>query len=297
MRLFVGLAVLAAAAPLAAQEAVEIESIDLAPGIHMLIGRGGNIGVSSGPDGVFLIDDQYAPLTERIVGAIREFSDGPIRFVLNTHWHGDHTGGNENLGKAGALIVAHDNVRERMSVEQFMEAFDRRVPASPQDALPVVTFGETVTFHLNGDEIHVFHVPHAHTDGDVIVHFRNANVVHMGDTYFAGRYPFIDIGSGGSIDGVIAAADVALELMDDETKVIPGHGALSTKADLRRYRDVLATVRDRVAEAMAAGRSLDDIKGAGLTSEWDATWGGGFINPERFIESVHASLQEAGEGR
>ncbi|MEE8116717.1 MAG: MBL fold metallo-hydrolase [Gemmatimonadales bacterium] len=297
MRRFVGLAVLAAAAPLAAQEAVEIESIDLAPGIHMLIGRGGNIGVSSGPDGVFLIDDQYAPLTERIVGAIREFTDGPIRFVLNTHWHGDHTGGNENLGKAGALIVAHDNVRERMSVEQFMEAFDRRVPASPQDALPVVTFGETVTFHLNGDEIHVFHVPHAHTDGDVIVHFRNANVVHMGDTYFAGRYPFIDIGSGGSIDGVIAAADVALELMDDETKVIPGHGALSTKADLRQYRDVLATVRDRVAQAMAAGRSLDDIKSAGLTSEWDATWGGGSINPERFIESVHASLQEAGEGR
>jgi glyoxylase-like metal-dependent hydrolase (beta-lactamase superfamily II) len=165
----------------------------------MLVGSGGNIGVSSGPDGVFVIDDQYAPLTEKIVAAIRGFSDRPIRFVVNTHWHSDHVGGNENLGKMGALIVAHDNVRERMSVEQVMEVFGRTVPPSPDQALPVVTFGEAVTFHLNGDELYVFHVPHAHTDGDAIIHFRKANVVHMGDTFFNGLYPFIDLGSAGNV--------------------------------------------------------------------------------------------------
>jgi glyoxylase-like metal-dependent hydrolase (beta-lactamase superfamily II) len=288
---FAGL--LALADPLAAQQnfdSVRIVVQPVADGVHMLVGSGGNLGLSSGPDGVFLIDDQYAPLTERIVAAIRSVSDGPIRFVLNTHWHGDHTGGNEDFGKAGALLVAHDNVRARMSVDQFMARVNRTVPASPAGALPVVTFTQAVTFHLNGDELHAFHVPHAHTDGDAIIRFRRANVIHMGDTFFNGNYPFIDLSSGGNVNGVITAADTALALADDATRIIPGHGRLATKSDLRAYRDVLVAVRDRVRGGIAAGQSLDQIKAAGLTKEWDDVWGRGFIRPEQFVEAVYRSL-------
>ena len=211
---------------------VVIQTQSLADGLHMLTGRGGNLVVSSGADGVFLVDDQFAPLSERILAAIAKISSQPLRFVVNTHWHGDHTGGNENMGRAGALIVAHDNVRRRMSADQFQAAFQRTVPAAPPAALPVITFGEDVTFHLNGGEVHVFHVARAHTDGDAIVHFRAGNSIHMGDTFFNGLYPFIDLDSGGSIDGVIAAVDRALPLMDKKTRVIPGHGPLSDRAGL-----------------------------------------------------------------
>jgi glyoxylase-like metal-dependent hydrolase (beta-lactamase superfamily II) len=242
---------------------------------------------------VFVIDDQFAPLTEKIVAAIRGFSDRPIRFVVNTHWHFDHVGGNENLGKMGALIVAHDNVRERMSVEQVMEALGQTVPASPGEALPVVTFSEAVTFHLNGDELNVFHIPHAHTDGDAIIHFRTANVMHMGDTFFNGLYPFIDLGSGGNVRGMIAAADAALAAADANTKIIPGHGPLASRADLERYRSVLVTARDRVAAAIASGRTLDQVKAARLMAEYDEAWGGAFINPEQFLEFVYQSLRES----
>jgi glyoxylase-like metal-dependent hydrolase (beta-lactamase superfamily II) len=279
------------ASTLVAQQDVQIQTVAVGPGVHMLIGQGGNIGVSSGTDGVFVIDDQYAPLTEKIVAAIRGFSDEPIRFVVNTHWHGDHVGGNENMGKMGALIVAHDNVRQRMSVEQVMEALGRTVPPSPEEALPVVTFNETVTFHLNGDELHVFHVPHAHTDGDAIIHFRGANVIHMGDTFFNGTYPFIDIGSGGDVNGMIAAADQVLAIADDETKIIPGHGALATRGNLERFRAVLALARTRVAAAIADGSTLDEIKAANLMADHDEAWGQAFINPERFVEFVYQSLQ------
>ena len=292
MRVSVGLLLFGAvASPLMAQQDVQIQTVAAAPGIHMLVGSGGNIGVSSGPDGVFVIDDQYAPLTYKIVVAIRRFSTEPIRFVVNTHWHGDHVGGNENMGELGALIVAHDNVRGRMSVKQVMEALGRTVPASPKGALPVVTFSETTTFHLNGDELYVFHVPHAHTDGDAIIHFRRGNVVHMGDTFFNGAYPFIDLGSGGSIDGMIHAADAVLARIDGETKIIPGHGALGTRADLKAYRDVLAIARDRVTDAIAQGMTLEQVKAAKLMAEYDEAWGQAFINPNQFVEFVYRSLR------
>ncbi len=274
-----------------AQQDVQIQTVAVAPGVHMLIGSGGNIGVSSGADGVFVIDDQFAPLTEKIVAAIRGFTDRPIRFVVNTHWHFDHVGGNENLGRMGALIVAHDNVRERMSVEQVMEALGQTVPASPDQALPVVTFSEAVTFHLNGDELNVFHVPHAHTDGDAIIHFRRANAVHMGDTFFNGLYPFIDLGSGGNLRGMIAAADAALAVADADTKIIPGHGPLASRGDLERYRTVLVTARTRVAAAIAQGQTLDQVKATRPMADYDEAWGGAFINPEQFIEFVYRSLE------
>lgn len=214
---------LLAAAPVTAQnmDDVQIRTERVADGVYMLVGQGGNIGLSVGEDGAFVIDDQFAPLTEKILAAIAAVTSEEVRFVFNTHWHGDHTGGNENMGEAGALIVAHENVRERMSVEQVLERVGRPVsttPASPDGALPVVTFTEDVTFHINGDDLHAFHVANAHTDGDAIVHFERANVVHMGDTYFAGgRFPFIDTASGGSIDGLIAALGDALAVMDADT--------------------------------------------------------------------------------
>jgi len=280
--------------PLHAQQSdfsdVEITATEVAKGVHMLVGRGGNLGVSVGNDGVFLIDDQYAPLTPKIQAAIQKLSDKPIQFVLNTHWHGDHTGGNENLGKAGAKIVAHHNVRLRMSKDQVMKMRDATVPASPRGALPVLTFGDDVTFHWNDSAIHAIHVQNAHTDGDSIVHFETQNVLHMGDCFFNGIYPFIDIDSGGSIDGVIAAADRALGLANADTKIIPGHGPLATRADLEKYRDMLRSVRDRVTAAIKAGKSLDELLASKPTADLDEIWGKGFMNPETFLRIVYTNL-------
>jgi glyoxylase-like metal-dependent hydrolase (beta-lactamase superfamily II) len=293
--LAVALLGLVLAGPVAAQErdwsTVAVAATRLAEGVYMLTGAGGNIGVSAGENGVFLVDDQYAPLTPRIKAAVATISPQPIRFVLNTHWHGDHSGGNENLGGEGVLIVAHDNVRQRMSAEQFIELFGSRTPPSPPKALPVVTFSDAVTFHLNGDEIHAFHVPPAHTDGDSVIVFRKANVIHTGDLFFNGNYPFVDIWSGGSLEGMIGAADRILALADATTKIIPGHGKVASKADLQAYRDMLVAVREAVAPLVKAGRSLEEVKAARPLAALDARWGGGFIKPEIMTEIAYRSLK------
>ena len=282
-----------AAAPALAQQdfsKVEVKAEKVAEGVYMLTGAGGNIGLSVGQSGTFVIDDQYAPLTKRILVAIREITPHPVRFVVNTHWHGDHTGGNENLGKAGALLVAHENVRKRMSTEQFMGALGRKVEPSPEGALPVVTFTDAVTFHWNGDEIRAYHVPPAHTDGDVIIHFAKADVVHMGDVFFNGGYPFIDTSSGGRIDGVIAAAERVLGGIGEKTRLIPGHGPVGTKADLQAYRDGLKTLRDRIAKLKAEGKTRDQAIAAKPTADYDAKWGTGFMKGDTFTGLVYDSL-------
>lgn len=289
------LGILAGSFPLAAQtnwDSVSIRTIAAGPGVHMLVGAGGNLALAVGDDFAFLVDDQYEQLSAKILAAIRAATDKPVRFVVNTHWHGDHSGGNENLARTGIIIVAHDNVRTRMSTDQFIEAFKSTVPASPRGALPVVTFAESVTFHLGQETIHVVHVPPAHTDGDAIVHFTRANTLHMGDTFFNGRYPFIDLSSGGSFDGVINAVDAGLRYANDSTKIIPGHGPLASRADLQKYRDVLAGVRDRIAPLIRQGMTREQVIAAKPTAEWDATWGAGFMKPDVFLGIVYESMKK-----
>lgn len=293
---------LLAAAPLAlsacvqgnAQEAdrfakVEIKTEQLTDSIAVLFGAGGNIAVSYGPDGTVLIDDQFAPLTPKIQTAIGALGADPVKYLINTHWHGDHSGGNENFGKAGALIMAHDHVRERMLGEQ--KSGRGNDPASPKAALPVVTYHDGIKLHLNGDEVHVKHMKHAHTDGDSIVFWKKANVIHMGDLYFNKvTLPFIDLNSGGNARGVLAAAEKALTMVDDNTKVIPGHGPMATKADLTDYRDMLKSVVGAVEKARGEGKTLEQIQAMKPAAQWD-TNKDAFIKGDAFVEAVYKSLE------
>lgn len=271
---------------------VEVKTVPLAGSVSMLEGSGGNIGVLVGADGVLLVDDEYAPLVPKILAAVKQLSPKPVRFVVNTHWHGDHTGGNAPLGTDGAVIVAQDNVFKRLSTEQYSAFMKKSIPASPAIALPVVSFADSLTFHFDGEQVDVFHVVPAHTDGDAVLWFRKANVVHMGDVFFNGLYPFIDTGSGGSIDGMVTALDAVLQRIDDGTKVIPGHGPVGTKADLKRFRDMLATVRDRIRKAIQQGKTQDQVVASKPTAEFDAVWGNGFLKPEAFVAMTYAGLKK-----
>jgi cyclase len=287
------LAALAAPAALAQQDfsQVEIETQKLADTVYMMTGSGGNLGLSVGEDAVFLVDDQFAPLTPKIEAAIAKITDKPVKFLLNTHWHFDHTGGNENLGKAGAVIFAHENVRKRLSAEGFIEFLGMKTKPEPKVALPMVTFSRDLTFHVNGDEVLVLYVPKAHTDGDAIVHFRKSNVIHMGDTFFNKLYPFIDTSSGGTVNGVLKAADLVLRLADDDTRIIPGHGPLGNKADLQAYRDMLAAVSGRVRQLIRQGKTLDQAVAARPTAKYDEVWGKGFLPPEKFVAMLYGNLK------
>jgi glyoxylase-like metal-dependent hydrolase (beta-lactamase superfamily II) len=280
------------AAPVAAQQdfsKVEVKAEQLAPGVAVLFGAGGNIGVSYGEDGTVLIDDQFAPLTEKIQAAVTGVGATPVKFLINTHWHGDHSGGNENFGKAGAIIMAHDNVRERMANDQKTPFGE--VKASPKAALPVITYADGLKLHLNGEEVRVISMPPAHTDGDSIVHWTTSNVIHMGDLFFHKMsFPFVDRSSGGDVRGVIAAADKVLALADDASKIIPGHGPVATKADLIAYRAMVSEIVAKVDMAVKAGKTLDDVKAMKPADGYGVN-PNGFISADRFIEMVYATLK------
>jgi cyclase len=271
---------------------IEIKTEPLRGGVSALFGAGGNIGVFVSADGILLVDDQFAPLTPKIQAAVTALSDKPVRLVLNTHWHGDHVGGNENLAQAGAVIVAQDNVRKRMTEGLVSKFFDRTTPPATGAALPIVTFDRTVTFHLGEETIDALHIDHAHTDGDVVVRFEKANVVHMGDTFFNGFYPIIDLESGGSIDGLITAADTALPWMDADTKVVPGHGPVSDKAGLTEYRAMLFGIRAAIRAQIKQKKTLAQVQAAKPTQAWDAKWGQGYLKPDRFVELVYTDLTQ-----
>lgn len=253
--------------------------------IYMLQGAGGNIGLSTGEDGVFMIDDQFAPLSDKIMAAIKTVSDEPVKFLVNTHFHGDHSGGNENFEAAGALIVAQDNVRKRLSENK-------------KTGLPVITFSEDATFYQNGDDIFLTHVHHAHTDGDALVYFTQSNVLHTGDTFFNGRFPYIDMNRGGSIQGDLEAAQKGLMLINNETKIIPGHGALATRSDYKKYKDMLESVIEKVSKAISMGKSEDEVAAMeSITRSFytDQETANDFISGPKFRKTVYQSLKTVKE--
>jgi len=240
--------------------------------VLVLIGEGGNIGLFAGPDGTFIVDDQYEGDGEMISAAVAKISELPISYVLNTHWHFDHAGSNDYFGRNGSVIIAHDNVRKMLASGAFIRVVDRDEPPAPVEALPVITFDDSLSLHLNGEEVHMFHVAPGHTDGDGIVWFKGSNIIHMGDTFLSGIYPLIDVDAAGSIDGMIMTAETVLTFINDETQIIPGHGPVSKKADLEAYRDMCDALRDRVAGMKGGGASLEDVLASDITADLDDRW-------------------------
>jgi glyoxylase-like metal-dependent hydrolase (beta-lactamase superfamily II) len=271
------------------QKEVTIKTTQLSDNVYMLVGQGGNIGVSVGDNGVFVIDDQFAPLTPKILEAIKDLSDEPIGFLVNTHYHGDHTGGNVNMAKVGAKIIAHDNVRKRL-----VETPKRDGSMNPKEAFPIITFNDKMNLYINGDEVAVFHVDNAHTDGDALLYFTNSNVLHTGDTYFNGRYPFIDLNSGGSVNGYIEAVKRGLILVDDNTKIIPGHGGLSNKIEYKVFLKMLETLKTKVQAEIDKGKTEDEVvANTTITEAYDAlNYGSGFISSEKIRRTFYKSLKK-----
>lgn len=267
---------------------VEIKATKVAGNVYMLEGSGGNIGVSVGPDGILIVDDQYAPLADKIKAALKTLGEGKLKFILNTHYHGDHTGGNIAFGPE-APIIAQTNVRKRLSEEQKSKLFNRTTPASPKEALPVITFDNAVSVFFNGEEIKVIHFPHGHTDGDSVIFFTGANVVHMGDDFFNGRFPFVDLDAGGDVEGMTKNIGDIMSKLPAGVKIIPGHGPLSDADGLKAFHNMLLQTTDIVRKRMAAGKTLDQIKTEGLPEEW-TTWGSGFIKTDVWLTIVHNSL-------
>lgn len=255
---------------------VEIKATQVSGNVYLLEGSGGNIGVSVGSDGILIVDDQFAPLADKIAAALAQLNPGRLKFVLNTHYHGDHTGGNAAFGAKEAVIVAHDNVRTRLSARAEI----------PAVALPVVTFGQSASVHFNGEEIKLLHVGTGHTDGDSIIFFTKANVVHMGDQYVSQGFPFVDFSSGGDVDGYIATQQAVLAQVSPDTKIIPGHGPLSTVADLKNYNAMIVESVALVRRGMAEGKTLEELRAAGLPEKW-ANFGKGWITPARWIETIY----------
>jgi glyoxylase-like metal-dependent hydrolase (beta-lactamase superfamily II) len=282
--------------PAAPPPDVKIETVSIAPGIYMLVGRGGNVGLTVGVDGAAIIDDQFADMAPKIRAAVALLSDQPVKFVINTHLHGDHTGGNDAFGKSGAVIIAQENVRKRLGTPQTNPSTNAPIVPRAREALPVVTFADTAALHFNDDDLEFTHLPNAHTETDIVVRFRKANVVHMGDT-FTGGFPFIDGNTGGTLDGFIRAHETVLATVDDGTKIIRGHGPLGNKAELQAYHDMLVTVRDRVAKLVKAGRTQEQVLAARPTKEFEEKYGGANFNAEQWIGRAYVDQKQALERR
>lgn len=270
---------------------VQITTEHVKGNLYMLKGSGGNIGVLVGERGIMMVDNQYAPLAEKIQTAIKEIKDVPIQFVINTHLHGDHAGGNIPFTESGSVIIAHENVRKRMSKEQVNEFFNRTTPPSPSEALPVISFGDNFDFKFYDESVEIRHLASAHTDGDAIIFFKNVNAVHMGDVFVTYGFPFVDAFSGGSINGFIDFLDQAMELMDDETIVMPGHGDLAKKSDVKAFRDRLVIIRDRVYKGYKTGKTVPEILATKPTAEFEESWGGAFISGEDFVKLIYRSFE------
>jgi glyoxylase-like metal-dependent hydrolase (beta-lactamase superfamily II) len=267
---------------------VEITATKVAGNVYMLQGSGGNIGVSVGPDGVLIVDDQFAPLADKIKAALKSLNEGRLKFILNTHWHGDHTGSNAVFGPE-ATIIAQTNVRKRLSTEQKSEFFKSTTPASPKEAWPVITFDNSLSVHFNGEEIRAIHFPQGHTDGDSIIFFTTSNVIHLGDDFFAGRFPFVDLESGGSVQGLTKNIADLIPKVPAGAKLIPGHGPISSVEDLKTYHHMLVTTTEIVRKRIAEKKTLDQVKAEGLPAEWQS-WGTGFIKTDLWLEIVYRSL-------
>lgn len=272
-------------------DTVRIIPVKITEQIYMLKGAGGNIGVLIGKEGTLIVDNQFAPLSNKINGAVKTFDPGDIRFAINTHIHGDHSGGNENFKKMGATLVAHDRVRERMSKESVNARTGVKNPPRDVNAWPLITFADKLNFHLNDEDIVLHHFDLGHTDGDIIVQFKKANVVHTGDAFVRYGYPYIDLSNGGSVNGFVSTLDKILLLIDDNTKVIPGHGEVATKADVKKLRDTIADIRDQVAAALKKGKKTEDMAALGITDKYEAELGKGFVKGKDFVLMVAENLK------
>ncbi len=267
---------------------VTVKTSKVSGNVYMLQGRGGNVGALVGMEGILIVDDDYKQVSEKLSAALKELGSASPKYVLNTHWHGDHTQGNEFFGK-NSTIIAHANVRKRLLDPPVI--FGNKTPAYPSFALPIVTYTESMSIHFNGEEIRLVHFPHGHTDGDSVVFFVNANVVHLGDDFFVGRFPFVDIDSGGNVQGLINNVASLIRQIPADAKLIPGHGDISTHADLKTYHQLLVESSKIVQDGMKAGKSLEDIKKAGLPEKFKEA-GSGFIKTEQWIETIHRSYSK-----
>ncbi len=274
------------------QAEVQVGAEKLAKNIYMLSDSGGmgNTTVLTGDDGVLMIDTKVEASVDKLLAKIAELSEKPVRFAVITHWHFDHTGGNEKVAKTGAAIIAHENVRKQMGIEHDMKIFNEKVPPASEIALPLLTYKNEITFHMDGEEVRVFHLESGHTDGDSVTFFKNANVISMGDLYFEGLYPYICIYSGGSINGMIKVINQILPMIDENTKVVPGHGPLSNKDKLQQYVSMLIVIRDNVSRLMQEGKTMDEVIAAKPTQAFDEKWGKGFLPPDKFAGLVYMDL-------
>ena len=288
--LFAALSIALAIPGVATAQEQKLDVNTLRENLHMLSGKGGNIGLFTGPDGTFLIDDQMAPVGQLLKQTIKELGGEQPRFLLNTHYHFDHTGGNEAIGNADTAIVSHDNVRKRLESGSTISAFNAKTPPAPTSALPIVTFSESMHFNLNGQTLHTVHFPHAHTDGDSVVYFEETNIVHTGDIFFNGLYPFIDVENGGSLAGTIAAVQKLIETTDEKTQIIPGHGPLASRADLIAYQDMLTFANASMRDLKKAGKTVEQAIAADPMADYDAKWSGGLFTTEKWISLLYVSI-------